>query len=91
MKLLFTIVYQAGIANVFKVEQSRPYNRTRLMQSDFRSCENFLRGIKAAGGHIRRAWVNEAGDIAARPWSVSHFDNAPFSDSFAKDLQADCY
>lgn len=88
---LYFIVYQAGIANVFEVNQRKPYERKRLLQSDFRACENFIRGIRAGGKHIRRAWCNEAGDIAGRPWSVAHFDNAPFSDHFASDIAENCY
>ena len=82
--IIYFIVYQGGIANVFEVEQTRG-NRKRLLQSDFRACENYCRGLRYAGKIVKPAWCNEAGDIINRPWSVQHFDNAPFI-QFATDF-----
>ena len=80
------LVYQAGIANVFAVDglNMRDHGReaTRLLQSDFRTCEAFARGLGAAGVHVASAWCNEAGDIIARPWNaLLEDDQFPFSDT----------
>jgi len=79
------LVYQAGIANVFAVDcfNMDPFGRNakRLLQSDFRSCENFARGMAAAGVKVGSAFCNMAGDIAEQPWNT-HLDIAPFSDKF---------
>jgi hypothetical protein len=79
------LVYQAGIANVFSVESfnMNPFGRNarRLLQSDFRSCENFARGMAAAGVKVASAFCNMAGDIVDQPWNT-HLDTAPFSDKF---------
>lgn len=85
-KPIHFIVYQGGIANVFKVNQNKPYNRTRLMQSAFSACENYCRGLRGAGATVKAAWCNRAGDIANVPWSVTHFDNAPLHDVFSVDF-----
>jgi hypothetical protein len=79
------LVYQAGIANVFGVRclNLDDYGREaqRLMQSDFRSCEHFARGLGAAGVIVRSAHCNQAGDIVNAHWS-DDLDDAPFSDKF---------
>lgn len=79
------LVYQAGIANVFEVDcfNLASYGREakRLMQSDFRSCENFALGLKAAGVNVKTAACNMAGDIVNQTWSED-LDNQPFSDKF---------
>jgi len=79
------LVYQAGIANVFGVESFNlaDYGRDamRLVQSDFRSCESFARGLAAAGVHVGTAACNEAGDIVHSRWS-RELDEMPFSISF---------
>jgi len=79
------LVYQAGIANVFRFTPETG-KTTRLMQSDFRACENFIRGWRACGGLTQVAWCNEAGNIQERKWKFDDFDSAPFSESFAQDL-----
>lgn len=80
-KIIYFLVYQAGIANVFKVDQKSGI-RTRVMQNAFGPCAQYCRGLKEAGQEVRPAWCNEAGDISKRPWSVSHFENAPFHEKF---------
>ena len=79
------LVYQAGIANVFELERMSlaPVTRhaTRLMQADFRACENFTRGLKAAGVVVTTAACNRAGDILDMEWSIN-LDEQPFSDKF---------
>jgi len=62
------LVYQAGIANVFQVESFNMANygrdARRLLQSDFRTCEAFARGLVAAGVRVTSAACNRAGDVA---------------------------
>jgi len=79
------LVYQAGIANVFAVDclNMADYGRNavRLMQADFRACENFARGLAAAGVIVASAQCNQAGDIVDSHWSED-LEDAPFSDKF---------
>ena len=79
------LVYQAGLANVFQVTSFNlsDYGRDarRLMQADFRSCEQFARGLQAAGVTVKTAACNMAGDIIGQPWS-DDLDSQPFSDQF---------
>lgn len=83
----YTLVYQAGIANVFKVDcfnlASFGRNAKRLLQSDFRTCEAFARGIIAGNPRARLVTLacNMAGDIADRKWT-DDLNGAPFSDNF---------
>jgi hypothetical protein len=80
------LVYQAGLANVFAVESFNmsDYGRgaRRLLQADFRACENFARGLASAGALVATAHCNMAGDIAGQHWSED-LDSAPFSDQFS--------
>ncbi len=84
MKRAF-LVYQAGIANVFAVDCFNlvPCGREakRLLQSDFRTCEAFAKGLGAAGVRVMTAACNEAGDIVNSLWS-DDLEAQPFSDSF---------
>ncbi len=79
------LVYQAGIANVFEVDSAdtTPGNRNavRLMQSDFRTCEAFARGMVAAGAQVYSCACNMAGDIVDQQWT-DDLESAPFSDKF---------
>ena len=79
------LVYQAGIANVFAVDcfNLSPFGRNarRLIQSNFRTCEAFARGLAAAGVQVATAACNEGVDIVNRPWQTS-LQDAPFCDSF---------
>jgi hypothetical protein len=81
----YALVYQGGIANVFEVETlnlaSSGRNAKRIMQSDFRTCETFCRGLAYAGEIIHSAYCNEAGDIKNRPWKAE-LEDAPFSVEF---------
>ena len=78
------LVYQAGIANVFAVESFNmaDYGRDarRLLQSDFRTCEAFARGLAAAGVLVASAHCNMAGDIIGQTWSEA-LDDAPFREN----------
>lgn len=79
------LVYQAGIANVFDLNGMTldPATRgaRRIKLGDFRSCEMFAQGLKAAGVVVTTAACNRAGDIADAEWSVN-LDEQPFSDKF---------
>jgi len=79
------LVYQAGIANLFRVRcfNLQPFGRdaTRLYQGDFRGAELLAHGMGMAGAIVRSAACNEAGDIQDRPWS-DDLDAQPFADRF---------
>ena len=80
------LVYQAGIANVFEVDcfNLSDFGREakRLVQSDFRTCESFARGLAAAGCKVNTAGCNMAGDIAHQKWTAD-IEELPFSDKFS--------
>jgi hypothetical protein len=95
MKLNFkyaTLVYQAGIANVFSHETDHHSLRSDsepkasvcrlLLQSDFKTCESYARGLEDVGVLVRSAWCNKAGDILNEHWNFSNFENAPFYKQF---------
>jgi hypothetical protein len=79
------LVYQAGIANVFEVKSLNQvdYGRDakRLLQADFRACENFARGMGTAGYCVRTLACNMAGDIINQRWD-DNLEDHPFSDKF---------
>ena len=79
------LVYQAGIANVFKVKAFNlsDYGRDaeRLYQGDFRTAEAIAHGMGLAGCTIRNAACNQAGDITHSHWT-DDLDSQPFSDKF---------
>lgn len=79
------LVYQAGIANVFAVDSFNlaDYGRNarRLIQGDFRTCESFAAGLKAAGWKVSTVQCNQAGDIAHSHWNED-LSVAPFSEAF---------
>jgi hypothetical protein len=57
------LLYQVGIANVFEELRKKPYIK-RLLQSDFRTCEQFCRGAQFAGAGITLMHWDHAGDAA---------------------------
>jgi hypothetical protein len=85
------LVYQAGVANVFQVESFNMANygrdARRLLQSDFRTCEAFARGLVAAGVKVTSGACNRAGDVADALWSED-LDEQPFSDKFCPVFRA---
>lgn len=93
MKTTFTpddyaiLVYQAGIANVFKYDPRRG-EYSRVLQSDFQTCAQYVRGVAACGIQVQAAWCNRAGDIelSRSEWQYDNFDAAPFCESFAQDI-----
>lgn len=77
------LVYQAGIANVFKVDTfnvADPDGRERLLQADFHTCEQFARGLAAAGVKVGSAACNQAGDIIGARWAAMLDDKSIDSD-----------
>jgi hypothetical protein len=78
------LVYQTGIANVFALERfsstaDKGRKARRLLQSDFRTCENFALGLQAAGVDVATYSCNRAGDIADAHWTPGLAD-CPFRD-----------
>ena len=88
-KLRIVLVYQAGIANVFRVTSFNlsDYGRDakRIMQSDFRSCEQFAIGCGYSGAIVKVAACNQAGDISRASWSTD-LESQPFSDKYNSGL-----
>lgn len=78
-----TLVYQGGIANVFATKRfaCKP-QRERLIQSDFKACENFARGMEMSGVRVESMYCNQAGDILESDCWDSRLGDAPFSDCF---------
>lgn len=81
--ITFALVYQAGIANVFKITEISLTEkvRERVYQGDFKSAENLVRGAKMAGAQTAVFACNMAGDIAKQNWTCN-LDIQPFSDKF---------
>jgi hypothetical protein len=82
----FMLVYQAGIANLFEVQEQfavhdEKLTRVRVYQGDFRTAEAMAQGCVLAGASVRSAACNEAGDIASSNWTWN-LEDAPFSDKF---------
>jgi hypothetical protein len=80
------LVYQAGIANIFEVATFNLHGvasgRKRILQGDFRTCENFARGLAFAGWHVGSVGCNKAGDIIHETWT-DDLESLPFSDKFS--------
>jgi hypothetical protein len=78
----YVLVYQAGIANVFKVRclNLADFGRDaeRVYQGDFRTARAICHGLGLAGKVVRSAHCNRAGDVAACLWSED-LGGAPFS------------
>ena len=78
------LVYQAGIANLFEVAgfNMAAYGRDarRIVQSDFRTCENIARGMQMAGVTVMIASCNRAGDIIDEKW-VDGLEDCPFREA----------
>ncbi len=76
------IVYQAGIANVFRVDRltgdPEGRNARLLYQGDFRAAEMMALGLRLAGVMVTSMACNEAGDVQDRRWT--DLDDAPFRD-----------
>jgi hypothetical protein len=80
----FALVYQAGIANVFRFIGGD--KKELVYQGDFRTAESLVRGAKLAGAFVGVFACNRAGNIKDAEWTVN-LDNQPFSEKFScKDL-----
>lgn len=79
----FVLVYQGGIANVFRVNMYRfsPYDRhaERIYQGDFHTAQSIVKGCALAGATVRTACCNQSGDVS-NAWWDENYDRAPFSD-----------
>jgi len=79
------LVYQGGIANVFRVQcfNADPFGReaNRLVQADFRTCETYAAALAYAGFQVATMHCNQAGDVINSKWS-ENLEEAPFSDQF---------
>lgn len=90
MQNYYALVYQAGIANVFKCQihpiltNADASRRQRVLQGDFRQCGNFCLGLREAGCQVIPAWCNKAGDISISLWHFKDFNRAPFCESFTR-------
>jgi hypothetical protein len=86
------LVYQAGIANVFKVDRigitEGGRGRTeRLYQGDFHTAVAFVRGMIAAGANVATAACNQAGDISGAKWTWD-LESQPFADQLVNVFTA---
>ena len=79
------LVYQAGIANVFKVDcfNLSPFGREakRLYQGTFDGAKWLCIGLQSAGTTIKVAACNKAGDIKDMTWTDKLYEQ-PFCDKF---------
>lgn len=79
------LVYQGGIANVFRVDcfnlADFERNAERLYRGSFRAAISFVRAIQATGTEVKTAACNQAGDIRTALWSED-FNSQPFNDQF---------
>lgn len=75
------LVYQTGIANVFDVSKGLGADKVRrILQADFRTCENFTRGLAAAGVAVDTWSCNVTGDCAKVKW-IYGTNGTPFRDN----------
>lgn len=85
MSKRFALVYQGGIANVFTVDSFSSHaigrNAKRVYQGDFHTAESIARGAALAGAIVRTLACNQAGDIAAAPWTKD-LGEQPFCEKF---------
>lgn len=85
-RLRFALVYQGGIANVFRVEcynlSGMDRGAARIYQGDFRTAEAIAIGLGWAGAIVQTLACNMAGDIINQPWT-DDLDAQPFAEKFA--------
>jgi hypothetical protein len=84
-RLRFMLVYQVGIANVFRVECANlapdGRNALRVYQGDFKTGEAIARGAGIAGAIVHTAACNQVGDISDATWT-DDLEAQPFSEKF---------
>ena len=80
----YALVYQAGIANIFRVScfNLSDYGRDamRVYQGDFHTAEAIFHGMWLGGAKLMTAHCPNAGDIAHQQWRTD-FDAMPFRES----------
>jgi hypothetical protein len=85
MKIM--LVYQGGIANVFRVESFNlaDYGRDAvlLFQHAFEPCIAFANGCGAAGATVKTAACNRAGDVRKARWTED-LTSQPFAGSLVR-------
>lgn len=88
----YALVYQAGIANVFRIGNDLdPHGEdtvvaddqypTRIRQGAFSSCEDFCAGLVERGAKVYALHCNMAGDVAFQNWSWD-LSEAPWNENF---------
>lgn len=79
------LVYQGGIANIFRVSSFNlsDYGRDafRLWQGDFRTAHVYALALRDAGIKVKACACNRAGDISKETWTID-LESQPFSDHF---------
>lgn len=72
------LVYQCGIANVFKVDRftrnPEGRNAVRLLQHACDPCVWYARGLSRAGAIVKTAHCEKTGDIANVEWGPGKGD-----------------
>ena len=68
----YDLVYQCGIANVFRVTvpfpgQAQTPHYVRLLQADYRACEWYCQGLIEAGAEVSVWHSDVAGDVLLCP------------------------
>jgi hypothetical protein len=85
-RLSFALVYQAGIANVFRIDCANlevfGRNAQRIYQGDFRTAEAIAFGLGMAGAIVHTMACNRAGDIIDATWT-DDLESQPFSVNFS--------
>lgn len=82
---VFMLVYQGGIANLFRVASANlaDFGRDaqRVFQGDFRTAEHMAHGAGLAGAVVHSVACNQAGDVAKARWNGDLLGQ-PFSREF---------
>lgn len=81
----YVLVYQAGIANIFRVSSPNPLpykdvERARIFQGIFETAEAIFHGIhlgSLGSARLFYGFCNKAGDITKQEWNTTEYQ-APF-------------
>lgn len=69
----YMLVYQASIANVFRVNSfnlsDHGRDATRVFQGSFHTAQSICWGLGLAGCTVRSACCNKTGDVTGSHWS----------------------
>jgi hypothetical protein len=70
MSQTYALVYQVGIANVFRLgTEGEAETSTRVRQDAYKACEVFCAGLIEAGKTVLVFHCDQAGDVANGEWS----------------------